>query len=119
MPLIYKPRDPNYGKKRVLKRNVIRRKSIYASVLPDTKAYIESMQGKISPGHLIDRAIELYANYRHDEPSVITTESAKLAVLKTTVSQSTLAYIRFMRSAMSPGELIDAAIRLFKDANSS
>ena len=49
MPLLYKPRDPNYGIRKVRKRNVIPRKPIHASVLPEKKKYIESQHETMSP----------------------------------------------------------------------
>lgn len=114
MPLIQKPRDPNYGVKKVLKRNVIRRKPIHAFVLPETKEFIESKHETMSPGQVVDAAIRLYA--KHRELSVVSLKerkSVKLETLETSVSQETLSYIRFMRGVMTPGELIDAAIMLY------
>jgi hypothetical protein len=122
MPLLYKPRDPNYGVKNARKRNVIRRKPIHASVLPETKNCIESKYEKMSPGQVVDAAIRLYAECRElSEVSIKERGSIKLQVLNTTVSQETVAYIQFMRGVMTPGELIDAAIMLYmklaKDTN--
>ena len=37
--------------------------------------------------------------------------------LSTTVSQETLDYIKSMRNKMTPGQLIDAAIKLYKKGN--
>jgi hypothetical protein len=63
---------------------------------------------------LIDEAVELYTNCREQERNITPSESVRRQKLRTTVAQSTLAYIRFMRSAMTPGELIDAAITLLR-----
>ena len=115
MPLLQKPRDPNYGVKKVRKRNVISRKPIHASVLPETKTYIESKHETMSPGQVVDAAIKLYAERRElSEVSIKERESVKLEKLNTTVSQETIAYFSFMSGAMTPGELIDAAIMLYK-----
>lgn len=115
MPLLYKPHDPNYGIKKVLKRNVVRRKPIQVAVLPETKEYIESQRATMSPGQVIDAAIRLYANYRElSEVSVKERKSVKLEKLETSVSQETLSYIKFMRGVMTSGELIDAAIILYR-----
>jgi hypothetical protein len=116
MPLIYKPRDPTFGQKKVKKRSVIRRKPIHASVLPETKAFIESQRDTMSPGHLIDAAIKLYAEHRGlSEMHRSVKEVAKLEALSTTISQDTLAYIRYMHGAMTPGELVDLSIQLYKE----
>lgn len=115
MPLIYKTRDPNYGLKKVLKRNVIRRKQLRASVLLETKQYIEAQHEMMSRGQVIDDAIRLYLVHRElSEVSLKQRESTKLESLDTTISQETLAYVQFMRGAMTPGELIDTAIMLHK-----
>lgn len=116
MPLLYKPRDPNYGVRKVRKRNVVRRKGISASILPETMQYIASQQETISPGRLVDAAVMLYANHR-ESSKVLTkkTGTIKLQSLQTTVSQETIAYLHFMRDAMTPGELIDAAIMLYRN----
>lgn len=115
MPLLYKPRDPNYGAKKVRKRNVIRRKPIHAFVLPETKRYIESQHETMSPGQVVDAAMKLYRERRElSEVSSKERESIKLEVLNTTVSQETIAYLHFMRSAVNSGELIDAAILLYR-----
>jgi len=37
--------------------------------------------------------------------------------LSTTVSQETLDYIKFMRNKMTPGQLIDVAIKLYREIN--
>ncbi len=118
MPLIHKPRDPNYGVRRVLKRKVVRRKPLYASVLAETKTYIESKRETMSPGQVIDAAIKFYAECRElSEMLTKEGESSKRQVLNTTVSQETLAYVQFMLSAMTAGELIDVAIKLYKEMN--
>lgn len=115
MPLLYKPRDPNYGIKKVLKRNVVRRKPIQVSVLPETKKYVQSKHDEMSPGQVIDAAIRNYANHRElSEVSITERKSVKLEKLQTSVSQETLSYIEFMRGVMTPGELIDAAIILYQ-----
>ena len=115
MPLINKPHDPNYGLKRGLKRNVIRRKPLRASVLPETKTYIESKHDSMSRGQVVDAAIQLYAQKRELVQVTTREKTIKLEMLETTVSQQTLSYIEFMRSAMTPGELIDAAIMLCRE----
>ncbi len=116
MSLLYKPRDPNYGAKKVRKRNVIKRKPIHASVLPATKTYIESKHETMSPGLVVDAAVRLYAKHRElSEYSSTERESIKLQRLNTTVSQGTIAYLHFMRDAMTPGELIDEAMMLYRD----
>lgn len=115
MPLLYKPRDPNYGVRKVRKRNVIRRKPICAFVLPETKKFIESKLETISPGQMIDAAIKLYVVHRElSEVLIREREFARLQSLRTSVSQETIAYFHFMRGVMTPGELIDAAVPLYR-----
>jgi len=115
MPLLYKPRNPTYGIKKSVKRGVVRRKPMHASVLPETKEYIESKNGIMSPGQVIDAVVKLYAENREvSEVSVKEREFEKLEALNTTVSQETISYINFMREVMTPGELIDIATRLYR-----
>ena len=115
MPLLYKPQDPNYGARKVRKRKVIRRKSMHASVLSETKEFIVSQDDTGSPGQMIDTFIKLYAENRElSEVSIKEREVVKLQELSTTVSQETIAYIHFMRGVMTPGELIDIATVLYK-----
>ena len=116
MPLLHKPRDPNYGVRKVRRRHVIWRKRIQASVLPETKEYLETQQKMTSQGQVIDAAVKLYAECRElSRVSKSERGSVRLQAVSTSVSQETWAYIQYMSSAMTPGELIDAAVMLYKE----
>lgn len=115
MPLIYKPRDPNYGVRKVRRRNAVRRSRLRVSVLPETKKFIVSQQKSMSQGKVVDAAVKLYANCRElSTVSVKERETTKLQTLNTSFSPETIAYFQFMRDAMTPGELIDVAIMLYR-----
>lgn len=112
MPLIYKPRDPSYGiRKR--KHKINRRRMLHGTILPETREYIESKSKVIAGGRLIDEAIKLYAADRH-ELKPATNEHVKRVKFGTSVSYDTLTFVQFMRDAMKPGELVDEAIRLYR-----
>lgn len=113
MPLQHKPRNPSYGVKQV-RRKTGRRKMLHASILPETKAYLDATCKGTAPGWLIDEAMKLHAEYRHELPPH-KPEAVKRLLLSTPVSQETLSYVRYMRDAMTPGELVDEAIRLYRE----
>jgi hypothetical protein len=86
------------------------------SVLPETKEYLKFKQKTIHQGQLIDVAIKLYAECRElSRASKNERESVRLQAVSTSVSQETWAYIQYMRGAMIPGELIDAAVMLYRE----
>ena len=86
------------------------------SVLPETKGYLESKQKIMPQGQVIDAAIKLYAECRElSRASKYERGSVRTQVVSTSVSQETWAYIQYMRSAMTPGELIDAAVMLYRE----
>lgn len=98
MPPLHKPRNPNYGVRIVRRRNIIRHKRIHASVLPETKEYLESQQKIMSQGQVIDAAIKLYAKCRElSKVSINERGSVRLQAVNPSVSQETWAYIQYMR----------------------
>jgi hypothetical protein len=110
MPLKQKPREPNYGIRRDRRRSR-RRKVLHASVLPETIAYLDAQ--KVARGKTIDEAVKLYADRRH-ELMVSSGTNDRRYPIEIKVSFETFSYVEFMRSAITPGELIDDAIRLHK-----
>ncbi len=74
----------------------------------------------MSRGQVVDAAVKLYAKNRElSDECIKEREATKLEALDPTVSQETLAYIRFMRDVMTPGELIDSAIMLYRKLTES
>lgn len=113
MPLIQKPRDPSYGVRKV-RRKPNKRKLAFFFLSPATKEYLDAKSETIPRGRLIDEAIRLYAERRHDLSAAPDHKPMKGVKFGTRVSQETASYIQHMRNEMSPGKLVDEAIRLYR-----
>lgn len=116
MPLIQKPRDPSYGVRKV-RRKPNKRKLVFFRLLPETKEYLDARSATIARGRLIDEAIKLHAEHRHELSAALARKPVKRVKFGTSVSQETVSYIQLMRNEISPGKLIDEAIRLYRQVN--
>lgn len=114
MPLLQKPRNPNYGIKQ--KHNPNKWRRFQPAVLRETADYLVAVQDTMSMGKLIDVAIKLYRERRHELMPAARIVGRRER-LSTTASPDTLAYVEFMKSAMTPGELVNEAIRLYRQIN--
>jgi hypothetical protein len=129
MPLLYKPRDPNAWIKKPKRRKPKTRVRLQTTVLPETKAYFESKRETIVAGRLVDEAIKLYRELEHESQTQpakkrgepLGNQYARVTVKRqpfnTTVSIETKAYLESMRDEITPGELIDIAIKLYREVN--
>lgn len=86
-------------------------------VLPETKEYLDARSETITRGRLIDEAIKLYVAHRHELQAAPDRARVNRVKFGTSVSQETLSYIQLMRDEISPGKLVDEAIRLYSQVN--
>lgn len=89
---------------------------MFGYILPDTKQYLDAQSETISPGRLIDEAIKLHTEI-DPEPPPKKTGRAKREKFGTTVAMETWSYVRSWRGIVRPGQVIDQAVALYRQAN--